>query len=194
MKPAIVGLRNPYRDVDALSPDRGAGRALWRMSGMSREEYLTTYDRVNVYRRARHARLLSHELVALRGLLANRRVVVLGREAWRALLLPADVGWFGEVIEHTTGSRFTLLPHPSGRCREYNDPANKERARTCLLSAARAGGGTETATTIRSTRTGPARSSTPAEGGARHQPASTRSARRPGSRRTEPSRASSTRS
>ena len=86
------------------------------MLGMSVDEFVATFRRVNVLAsgpwdptRARRAARRLRPAIDLPAL-------VLGRDAWRALGLPGDAGFF----EMRDG--FVLLPHPSGRNRMFNDP------------------------------------------------------------------------
>jgi hypothetical protein len=112
-KPLLLGLKVSSGGSTALGLDGSggsAGRRLWRLSGMSRQQYLATFDRANV---------------ADCPSLADRRVAVLGREAWRLLGLPR-----ADFFE--TRGRFTLLPHTSGRNRLFNDPRTRARARRIL--------------------------------------------------------------
>ena len=117
-KPLLLGLRR--RDDTggpALEPFSGSGLRLLRLSGMSMEDYCARFDRAN-----------ASDLPDL----AGRRVVVLGRGAWQRLgLRPAS--WFS-THQSADRARLTLVPHPSGRCRLYNDPATRERVRALLQS------------------------------------------------------------
>jgi hypothetical protein len=117
-KPLLLGLRRrDNTDGLALEPASGSGLRLLKLSGMPLEEYQRRFDRAN-----------ASDLPDLTG----RRVVVLGRGAWQRLGLPA-VGWF--CTRHAAcGATLTLVPHPSGRCRLYNDPLVRERVRALLAS------------------------------------------------------------
>ncbi|HXU01296.1 MAG TPA: hypothetical protein VN903_09905 [Polyangia bacterium] len=132
MRPAIIGMNNPTRAGDPLSPmaDRNAGHRLWRMSGMALADYEATFERINLLPSRRwlpwQARAAGRKL---RRQLAGRSVVVLGRGVWQALGLD-DVAWFASTT--IGGTTFTLLPHPSGRNLIYNDAANREEVRRCL--------------------------------------------------------------
>jgi uracil-DNA glycosylase len=63
-------------------------------------------------------------------------VVALGRRAARALFGPAADRrpWF-EVFDYG-GLLAVVMPHPSGLVREWNDPANRERAAELLRELA----------------------------------------------------------
>ena len=71
------------------------------------------------------------------GLLATlpegTRVVLLGARARSAFGMARE--WF-RVEDFQHGVRCVAIPHPSGRCREYNDPATRDKARGCLQWAA----------------------------------------------------------
>lgn len=99
----------------------------------SRSEYLAAFDRRNVLSKPvwsqREARASGREVLRS---LSHRTVVVLGAQTLQALGLPR--GPWGEWAEWDAGDllaprgdlsasvRYCLLPHPSGRCREYNYP------------------------------------------------------------------------
>jgi hypothetical protein len=134
-KTLVIGMCNPHREGDPLSPFWTAGKALFVLSGMPLEEYEATFERVNVLEErhwsSRRARAAAR---SLRSLLDGRDAIVLGRATWKALGLP-PIDWFETM--GLGGSRFTLIPHPSGRNRMYNDAANKRRARGLLRRSAR---------------------------------------------------------
>lgn len=117
-KPLLLGLRRrDNTSGPALEPFSGSGLRLLRLSGLPLDEYQARFDRANAC-----------DLPDL----AGRRVVVLGRGAWQRLgLKPAP--WFSS---HTRpcGAELTLVPHPSGRCRVYNDPAVRDKVRALLMS------------------------------------------------------------
>lgn len=64
--------------------------------------------------------------------IADRTVLVLGREAWRLMLLLETTRFFGSQTDRVCNTKFILLPHPSGRNLFYNDPANRERVTKLL--------------------------------------------------------------
>jgi hypothetical protein len=125
-KPLLLGLRaNDGSSALGLDGRGGsAGRRLWQLSGMSREEYLAAFDRANV---------ASTNLYGENGAscpnLDDRKVAVLGREAWRLLGLP-------RTDFFDTEGRFVLLPHPSGRNRLYNSARVRAQARKMLRQMA----------------------------------------------------------
>jgi hypothetical protein len=58
------------------------------------------------------------------------RAFVLGREAWVGLGLPGDHEFWASVRRGR--ATYTLLPHPSGRCRIYNIEKNRARLRRII--------------------------------------------------------------
>jgi hypothetical protein len=116
MKPLLLGLQHAHGSSGpALEPSRGSGRRLHQLSGLPLEDYLAASDRANL---SDHPDLTDREVV-----------VVLGRVAWHQLGLPRR-DWF--TSHHRDGTRFTLMPHPSGLCRVYNDPTARDVARITL--------------------------------------------------------------
>jgi len=109
------------------------GKRLASLLGVSVEEYLSGTDRVNLLNeypgRAGNgdafpldaARAAAREMLPR---LKGRVVILLGRGVARAFGVRAN---FLE-IEHRDGVTFATIPHPSGRNRWWNDPANVERA------------------------------------------------------------------
>lgn len=120
-------------------PPNSAGGRLHRMSGMDVGDYLLRLARVNLARRpvARWdpARAADRLGLVLDGLPDGARVVLCGARAKDALCswlgvpgptcpLPftAPVLWRGRDV------KIVGVPHPSGRCQDYNDPAVREAA------------------------------------------------------------------
>lgn len=111
------------------------------MSGMKLDEFVVAFERRNVLSSrtwsSREAKKVGEKL---RRDVANRRVVVLGKSAWKALDLPRSAKWFScWKTFNDCGSHFTafLVPHPSGRCRTYNDPKNRRKLRTLMRQLTR---------------------------------------------------------
>lgn len=134
MRVIILGMNNPLsedpRHALAPYPAGSAGHRLWRLladrrPGLLRMDYMARFDRRNLVPGkkwiARGAALLGAALA--RELADKGRVVlVLGEEPRVALglekqLIHPFVGLGGTV--------WRQLPHPSGRCLWYNDPANR---------------------------------------------------------------------
>lgn len=130
------------RRVSAYGPDS--------VRELTRASYVKGFDRRNVLsartwtkREAREqGRILAKEL-------CGRRVVVFGVQTLEALGL--NCGWQGvwsnqrvwlelrtaqsalDASERRPHIEYWLAPHPSGRCREYNDPSMRERVGDLLL-------------------------------------------------------------
>jgi len=133
-KPVIIGMNNPISadPKHALYPvpPGSAGGRLYamlkeRLPNITMRQYRDGFSRVNLVqgRWSLHkAKLVGP---AFRELLSasEKDVLVLGNEAWDALGLPQSQGplWKLEL----DGVRWRLIPHPSGRNRWYDDPANR---------------------------------------------------------------------
>ena len=132
-RPLLLGMCDPS-GTEPLGLDHGrqaAGARLLAISGLSREEFESAFERANLLPgrvwRPLPARRAGQRL--LREKPEGRIVVVLGRETWRALGLPAA----------SPGARegdFVFLPHPSGRNLYYNSRARRLRARRLLREIA----------------------------------------------------------
>jgi hypothetical protein len=155
----LLGINNPLSDDDRSAlfpaPVNCTGWRLWQMlrdalpeSPPGRADYTRSFDRRNVL----HARAWSKKEARAAGAallpgLEGRRVVVLGVQTLAALGLPRrQWGEWSEqavtdlVSEADACAEFCLLPHPSGLCREYNDPAVRALAGRVLAEEyARAG-------------------------------------------------------
>lgn len=141
MKPLLVGESNPYgadpRYALYPAPHGCAGERLCRLVlGLSRREYLTRFDRVN--------------LCAGKWSLpvARKKALELGQEYDVIVLLGARVAHAFEIKNGPffvstpfkidgvlSPQRRVTLPHPSGLCRAWNESGAYERARACLREA-----------------------------------------------------------
>lgn len=129
MKPLLVGEANPYGGDPfyALYPDPPgcAGHRLCRLvMGLSAQEYLELFDRVNLCRRAWSTK---EARVATACAIGRDRVVLLGAKVCKAF----DVAY----LPCTVAGRFVVLPHPSGLCRFWGRPGAFTTARECLRGA-----------------------------------------------------------
>jgi hypothetical protein len=119
----------------ALLPGHGSRNStadkLVIMSGLTREQFMRTFDRRNVLdaevwdqRSARQAgERLKKKL--------SGKVVVLGREVWRALgFHNRSDEWFSVRVENDVS--YVLVPHPSGVSHWYNDAKNVKRVERFL--------------------------------------------------------------
>lgn len=122
-------MNNPLSDDPRYAlyplPPGCAGNRLWRMlhdrCGATKAEYTRGFERLNLvigdWDRS-DARAAAEEFYSTH---AGRRVVLLGSAVRTAFRLPP-------VLVKPITSRgvvFRQLPHPSGRCRWYNDPKNR---------------------------------------------------------------------
>lgn len=124
----VIGMNNPHSarpDAALLPYPRGvAGHRLWAMvsevCGVSRHEWCRLTDRRNLVDDTTwDARTARTTAAALLDELQGRRVVALGGSVAAALWLPATTPgtwtpWRGMML--------CRIPHPSGLCRDYNDP------------------------------------------------------------------------
>ena len=143
MKPVIIGMHNAKSDdpKDAMEPDtfNGAGERLWRMisdvCGCTKQDYLTRFELMNVLNQKEWV-VADAKIAAgmLRFRLGKRHCFVLGKEAWAALNLPGNVGWF-KTERSYTGAKYTLLPHPSGKNLMYNDAKIRVKVGQMLTKA-----------------------------------------------------------
>ena len=132
MKPLLVGEANPHSENPrrALAPlPRGAaGDRLRAILGMTDREYMRAFVRTNVCRGPwdeRQAKLNAGAL--LLGPFHPGPYILLGRKVCAAFGVP-----YLPFKRQRYGSRpweFLVLPHPSGRCRAWNDPRATTRTR-----------------------------------------------------------------
>lgn len=128
-KPLFVGMNNPHSDDPQFDlypwPPNSAGHRLWLMineaTGVSAAAYRHLVDRQNLVRgkkwSAASAKRNAREINVV-----DRTVVVLGRAVAKAMGLPDKMAPLTSVtIGRTT---YWYFPHPSGRCRWYNDEGN----------------------------------------------------------------------
>lgn len=128
----LVGEQNPHGGDPDMAlyplPEHASGGRLQReILGLSRGDYLRDHDRVNLCRDAwdrDEAAESARRILSERP--HNSGVVILGRKA------EAAFGWVYqryEVRYVLPGLHMLALPHPSGLCREWNDPRNIQLAR-----------------------------------------------------------------
>lgn len=142
-KPLLVGESNPYggREFFALFP-RPDGSAGWRLChavfGMAERDYLRSFDRTNLLEGGGtwsppKARYAAAQIADQRGegtyVLCGVRVA----EAFGFIGQPAfTMIEGGPGLLRGASTRVFFLPHPSGRCRVWNEPGAIERARALL--------------------------------------------------------------
>jgi len=123
----IVGLRSEVSDDPRLALEpytpNGTGERLWKMvndvTKVSKDRYFMGIDFINVEQ--------APSLEEVKEMAATRSTIVLGRSAWRALGFPRGAEFYSRH-----GSAH-LVPHPSGRTRNYN--SRRHRLRTGRLVA-----------------------------------------------------------
>lgn len=130
MKPLLVGEDNPYgtdpRYALFPAPVNSAGARLCSLVMQLRHtEYVRLFDRVNLCAGAWSAPEARARAAALQAEAPDRKLVLLGAKVCRA---------FGAPYRPFTILLPTLLvlPHPSGRCRAWNEPNAFELARAVL--------------------------------------------------------------
>lgn len=133
MKTVLLGMNNPLSAQARYAlyphPPNCAGWRLWRMleerCGVTAMDYVEGFDRRNLLRslewKPREARAAAEKLLPQ---LEGRTVIVLGAAVRDALRLPPVL--VKPVVDR--GVTFRQLPHPSGRCRWYNDPKHRKVA------------------------------------------------------------------
>ena len=136
LKPLLVGELNPYGADPKYAlyplPEGASGDRLCRLvMGLQRAEYLRRFDRVNLCVgkwSMRAARVKSAEIECQ----TPRTLVFLGRKVATAFNSGHHPPF--SIVE-VGGIRAVLLPHPSGLCREWNEPGAFDRARAVLREA-----------------------------------------------------------
>lgn len=144
MKPLLVGEANPYGPDPYYAlfpePEGSAGDRLCRMvMGLSRSEYLTRFDRINLCARrwtlgeargavARIKRLRPHGQVTV---LLGAKVCAAFDVGFRPFTALGD--W--SVGQGTRAPVYVVLPHPSGRSRGWSVSGSYDRARKLLRAA-----------------------------------------------------------
>lgn len=133
MKTVLLGMNNPLSTQTRYAlyphPPNCAGWRLWKMlserCGASQEDYYDGFERRNLINsldwRRSEARPAAEKLV---GKLEGRTVILLGAAVRDAFRLPPVL--VKPVVDR--GVTFRQLPHPSGRCRWYNDPKHRKLA------------------------------------------------------------------
>jgi hypothetical protein len=134
-KPLLVGEQNPYGSDDyyALWPDP-KGCAGWRLChrilGLETRKYLRTFDRTNLC----DGPWTLDEARAKATRIAGKRqgpLILLGAKVCQAFNLP-----FAPFSVQTSflgpDRAIYMLPHPSGRCRTWNEAGSVEKARDLL--------------------------------------------------------------
>ena len=153
MKPFIIGLNNPLssRPRDALVPWPGqcAGARLVDMAHevdptFDATEYMDSFERRNVWggtvapKGKGSERLWRVAASKIRREIERenpRAVICLGAKV--AALIGTVRQWQTFTCFGMNGRTYWYVPHPSGLCRAYNDPANRARCGRIVVSVAR---------------------------------------------------------
>lgn len=132
-RPLLVGESNPYGSDPSFAlypaPDGCSGHRLCRLVlGMRRADYLREFDRTNLCR-GNWSR--EEAMAAAMSILVERagtaRLVLLGSQVCSAFGVP--------LVPFTVADGVLLrLPHPSGRCRLWNDGGSFLRARAAVAA------------------------------------------------------------
>jgi hypothetical protein len=136
MKPIIVGESNPYGSDPKFAlypaPDGCSGHRLATLIlGMSRKDYLDSFERVNLCEGKWSIRAAREKVCELRRG-ESLRFVLCGRkvsDAFGVPFIPYTALW-------QSGDHFAVIPHPSGLCRLWNEPRAFEKARSAVLTVA----------------------------------------------------------
>lgn len=139
VKPLLVG-EAPSKNEATEAPLAGrVGRRLASLCGLSFEEYLDFFERVNLLHvrqdtkekgfefdfvaatQAAHALWLSEDAFA-----SGRTILLLGRRVARAFSETTE--YFEGRTTASQGIKIYVLPHPSGVSRWWNEEANYRRA------------------------------------------------------------------
>lgn len=142
MKTILLGMNNPQSDSPGHAlfphPPGCAGYRLWAMLSavsqgtITRSDFLDGFERINLLDSrvwdVKEARKRAPDVLEV---IEGRRVVVLGRTAWKTLLWPQRHRFARHLMNHRIldwkelyfaghWTNLVIVPHPSGRCREYN--------------------------------------------------------------------------
>lgn len=136
MRPLLVGEANPYGGDPyyALFPfpeNSAGGRLCHKVLGLSQREYLSRFDRANLCATRWRAREARNSAIRIEVERAGFVAVLFGAKVARAFGLPFTP--FEPPVKRLM--TFVVLPHPSGRCRAWNEPGAFDRARTALRAA-----------------------------------------------------------
>jgi hypothetical protein len=148
----LVGEDNPYGSDPKYAlypyPERASGHRLMEILGLSLREYLgPNIQRRNLCRRKWNAKEAAKAAETLLEEAEGQPMVLLGRKVAGAFLVAnqppfttttsADLSRLmgrarGPLFAHVCRSVLLLLPHPSGRCRDWNVAGSRDRARIAV--------------------------------------------------------------
>lgn len=125
----LVGELNPYSTDERYDLyDLPVGSAGWRLRSKIFGLRRTTYFQIKKKNLCRLRWDASEASKTAAEILLNHpetTLVLLGKKVLRAFDL-------GDISPFTVSGRFVVLPHPSGRCREWNDPAAITKTREIM--------------------------------------------------------------
>lgn len=139
MKPILLGMNNPQSSAPELAlypdPPGCAGYNLCKLLGMGTQNYLDLFERRNLLQE----RLWSAQDAAAAaetyrdGHDGERLVVILGEDVANLLWHTAPpFQW----VQRAGGGAWAKMPHPSGRCRHWNDQVIRRAAEIFLQELA----------------------------------------------------------
>jgi hypothetical protein len=141
MRPVLLGMNNPIssdpRHALYPAPPGCAGWNLRKYSGLTDHEYLARFDRRNILsQRKWEKREALAAADALIEELRGRRVVILGVETAVIMRLSHLQAFRWQEAPGGGSGQWSRIPHPSGLCREWNDPLVRACAEVFLQEVA----------------------------------------------------------
>lgn len=135
MKPLLIG-EAPSKNEHPPTPLEGRiGRRLAACAGLSFEEFLERFDRVNLLDVRQDTKEKGFEFDMEKASKSARRmywtlengrtIILLGKRVAAAFALPSE--YFQPLRWAPVDLTFYVVPHPSGVNRWWNDPANVEK-------------------------------------------------------------------
>lgn len=131
-KPFLIGDNNPYgADPEFALWPSPEGSAGWRLCvvilGMGRTAYCDAFERRNLLEQSKWSAPAARiAAAAMREEMKGAPAILLGAKVCKAF------GYDFVPFMRCEREPFVLLPHPSGLCRLWNDPASIRRARVVV--------------------------------------------------------------
>jgi len=146
VRPVLVGLNNPHSDdpEKALATDRhgSSGYKLWLMlkeaanrngQDLSEADYLARFNRINLTDAIQfNVHVAKARVPQLIASFRYCRVVLCGTRV--PMILGLKHTGFHLGPQHGKEFAYYVIPHPSGLCREYNDPNMREAVGNLLFT------------------------------------------------------------
>lgn len=135
MRPVLVGIDSGKNDAAPLSPKFSSGLRLAKYAGMTEDVFRDSFDCVNLH--ALPGVLSSWDWYSVQNfysLLRGRRVVALGRRVALAFEA-AETPYMNWRLDDDYV--ITVVPHPSGRSRLWNDLTNVVRMKDFMRNLSR---------------------------------------------------------